>query len=430
MDSQPLIAERFLFVPSYASGTQERHLRLLRKMIWLYFWLLILEGALRKWIVPSLSAPLLVVRDPIILIIYIQAIRCRRFPINSAMLAYFVLLACFILLVVVQVMAGIGGGPLVALYGLRTNFLHLPLIFVLPRVFSYTDVLKIGRWILILSIPMAALMTLQYESSPASWINAATKAEAVQLAFMGGRIRPPGTFSFITGAAHFYVLATAFLLYGLGERARVYSRGLTFAALLSVAIALPVSGSRTLVLGCGIVFAAAVVFGILNPGRAGKIVAVAVLIGVTVAALSQTDFFKEALDAFMARWDEAASSSGGVEQGVLWRFIAWFTQPFSLLPEAGLIGKGIGVGTNAASAMLTGALTFLLAEDEWARVVLESGPLLGFSYLAYRMWIAGNIGFRALKAGAHSQLLPWLLASAACISLVTRSEERRVGKEC
>src|SRR6266851_4848928 len=72
-----------------------------RRMIWLYCWLLIFEGALRKWI-PPLSVPLLVVRDPLVLLIYIQAVRCRRFPINGAMVTYFCLLSLFILLALVQ----------------------------------------------------------------------------------------------------------------------------------------------------------------------------------------------------------------------------------------------------------------------------------------------------------------------------------------
>jgi hypothetical protein len=45
-------------------------LRSLRLLVWLYFWLLLWEGALRKWFFPSPSTPLLVVRDPVVLVIY------------------------------------------------------------------------------------------------------------------------------------------------------------------------------------------------------------------------------------------------------------------------------------------------------------------------------------------------------------------------
>src|SRR5438128_12425793 len=56
-----------------------RHIRFL---IWVYLILLILEGSLRKWIVPEYSNPLLVVRDPVVILIYILALRARVFPFN------------------------------------------------------------------------------------------------------------------------------------------------------------------------------------------------------------------------------------------------------------------------------------------------------------------------------------------------------------
>ena len=62
---------------------EEQQQALLRRMIWLYFALLIIEGALRKWALPSLSAPLLVIRDPVVLLIYVQALRSRQFPVGG-----------------------------------------------------------------------------------------------------------------------------------------------------------------------------------------------------------------------------------------------------------------------------------------------------------------------------------------------------------
>jgi hypothetical protein len=400
-----------------ASVADER-VTALRRMIWLYFWVLIFEGALRKWI-PPLSVPLLVVRDPLVLLIYVQAARCRRLPINGAMVTYFCLLSLFILLALVQITVGIGGGPLVVAYGLRTDFLHLPLIFVIPQVFSYADVLKLGKWIMILSIPMAGLMVLQYMSPPDSWINAATSADAKQIAFVEGKIRAAGTFSFVTGAAHFYILAAAFVIYALAEKPAVYSRWLVWAALFSVVIVQPASGSRTMVLGCGLIAVGAITFGILNPNRARRIFAMAILIGAAVGALSLTSFFQEAVTSFMTRWDTANAATGGVQRGLVWRFFGAFLDAFDVLPMAGLFGKGLGMGTGAGSTLMTGASQFLLAENEWPRVVLESGPLLGFSFLAYRVWIAGKTALAAAGEARRQHLLAWLLAWHACPSLVS-----------
>src|ERR1044072_8882223 len=60
------------------SGT----IRNIRRLIWLYLWLLIFEGSFRKWILPEFSAPLLLIRDPVVLVIYFLAFRARVFPQN------------------------------------------------------------------------------------------------------------------------------------------------------------------------------------------------------------------------------------------------------------------------------------------------------------------------------------------------------------
>jgi hypothetical protein len=385
-------------------------------MIWLYFALLIAEGALRKWALPSLSAPLLVIRDPLVLLIYVQALRCRRFPFNGAILTFFVLLTSFVLLAFFQMISGVGGGPVVAAYGLRTNFLHLPLIFVIPQVFSYLDVVKLGRWMLILSIPMAGLMVWQFLSPPESWLNNATMADTQQISFVLGKVRPAGTFSFATGAAHFFVLATAFLIYGLAEPRAGYPRWLLGASLLGIIIAHPVSGSRLLVLGCALAVVAAIAFPLLCKAGSSKILGVAALICGVLAAFSLTSFFREAMAVFATRWNDA--SGGNLNESLGGRLLGGFLEPFALIPQVGLFGRGIGMGTNVASTLMTGAAQFLLAEGEWSRVIMEAGPLLGFAFLAYRTWLAGGLAIRAAAGARRHNLLAWLLAWDACRNLL------------
>ncbi len=53
-------------------------IRNIRRLIWLYFWLLLFEGALRKWVAPQLANPLLIIRDPVVLLIYALALQGAR----------------------------------------------------------------------------------------------------------------------------------------------------------------------------------------------------------------------------------------------------------------------------------------------------------------------------------------------------------------
>ncbi|MBC7881424.1 MAG: hypothetical protein H7Y37_08820, partial [Anaerolineae bacterium] len=53
----------------------DKNILIIKRLIWISFWLLIFEGALRKWAIPQLSTPLLLVRDPFVLLAYFLAYR-------------------------------------------------------------------------------------------------------------------------------------------------------------------------------------------------------------------------------------------------------------------------------------------------------------------------------------------------------------------
>src|SRR5437660_6926439 len=66
---------------------RSKTIRHIRALIWTYLVLLIFEGALRKWIVPQLSNPLLIIRDPVVIAIFLLALRAGVFPFNRYVLA-------------------------------------------------------------------------------------------------------------------------------------------------------------------------------------------------------------------------------------------------------------------------------------------------------------------------------------------------------
>ena len=120
---------------------EEKAKQRVRQLIWLYLWLLLTEGVLRKWVIPRFSDPLLLVRDPVMLGIYYYAIRARVFPrnfwVNSLWILAFLTLVATILLARFSLVSGyVPTIPLleVTVYGIRTNFLHLPLIFVMANL--------------------------------------------------------------------------------------------------------------------------------------------------------------------------------------------------------------------------------------------------------------------------------------------------------
>ena len=188
---------------------REAKLRRLRQLLWLYFWLLIFEGALRKWILPGLSNPLLLVRDPVALLALWWGwplLQHRRWRLWLQSLLFIGVVAFFLAITV-----GHGDIP-TALYGTRVMVLQLPLIFVFASVFNRNDVLRFAWVFLWLSIPMTLLLAAQSNLPDTHILNVAPGGEG-SAAFQGalGRSRPPGVFTFISGVVSFYSLPASSL---------------------------------------------------------------------------------------------------------------------------------------------------------------------------------------------------------------------------
>lgn len=389
--------------------------KMIKALIWLYIVLLIFEGALRKWVMPSLSDPLLIVRDPITILIYLLAFFSGKFPLNGFILTTFALGA-------LSIMFSIFGGqanPLVLAYGLRINYGHLPLMWVMAQVLTRKDVERMGSFMLLVAIPMTAIMILQFKSPTYAFINRGIGAdEGGQIYGAMGRIRPPGFFSFITGPQVFFPLVAAFFLHQASSHRRLWWAVL-IASGLAILVALPVSISRTVMLATGIVGIAFV----LSMGRAGVSLGsyfrTIVTLGAVAVAVSFLPIFGEGRTVFMSRWETAASGSDGDAWGsIVGRVLGGFTQPLISASHAPFFGRGIGVGSNVGARLLSGRVGFLLAEDEWSKIFQELGPLLGGAFICFRVYIVVYLLWRSLQAlYSRRDNLPILIWSACAFPL-------------
>src|ERR1051325_6778736 len=154
-------------IPEPVLIDRSNRIRTVACLIVLYIFLLIFEGALRKWVMPKYSDPLLVIRDPVLILIYVAALWARVFPRNgwltslviigllSAVVSVFIFLP-FLATLWKQI------GIIVA-YGFRSNFLHLPLIFIMAAVFDENDIKRIGWWVLLGMNSLSFLIVAQFQ---------------------------------------------------------------------------------------------------------------------------------------------------------------------------------------------------------------------------------------------------------------------------
>jgi len=380
----------------------------LKRLIWLYWLLWLFEGALRKWIVPQLAAQFLLVRDPVALLIIIRATQTGIWQLNlwTSILGF--LGATSFAFTVVQ------GIPVsVAVIGLRTVVLHLPLIFIIGRVLTRDDVDRIGNQVLDLGLPMALLMGAQFAAGEGSFLNAGAGLDAAQIGGVGeGRIRAPGVFSFISGAVQFFSLVTAFWLARFGRSQRVgWAFGL---AGMSILIAINVAISRSLAGACAVVFAAFI--WVLITGRVpfGRIVLFVLSAAVLVGLSLGSEVLREGNEALISRFQSANDEEGSIFQ----RASGGFVISGDVLTSAGVMGHGLGIGTNMGASLMGRAGDFLLAESEWPRVVLEMGAVLGLAFIFWRICLYVKMAIDALSALQHDNSLPFLLLAAGGLNLV------------
>jgi hypothetical protein len=401
-------------------------LKRIKQLLWLYFWLLIFEGALRRWLLPGLSNPLLLVRDPIALLAVFWAWPLLRQRPWSPWLQPLFLLAplAFILAITVG-----HGDIFTALYGCRVLVLHLPLIFVFAAVFNRHDVIRFAWVMLWLSIPMAILIATQSNLPETHFLNVGSGGVGTAT-FTGAadRFRPPGTFSFINGVSQFFTLGTASLLVVL-YGAPIRQRGRLFCALAGIAlvVAIPVSISRSLLAGNLQVTAALIIALLLSRAPVLPVLSGLLALVLAVSIATSIPAFQQTAEAFSTRWETAAAaeakntdtnftSAWGVFEE---RILGGITRPLSSLDSTPLLGYGIGAGTNVGSQRLSGDLTFVLGEGAWESSLGELGVPLGLTFLLWRLSLTVWIVRLSLRASSMGNRLPMIFLGAAFLNIIT-----------
>jgi hypothetical protein len=378
----------------------------LRILLWIYLGLLIFEGALRKWIVPSLDTPLLIVRDPVVMWIYIQALRNRLSFNNAFFMPNLVLAVATALL---ATMFG-DGNVFVTVYGLRTDYLQIPLIFLIPQILNREDVIAMGRFLLYVALPVSALVILQFRSPPDSWWNKGAMATHY------GTVRPSGPFSFIAGLVSFYALASAFLFFGYIQ-ARTYKIWLLAPVTFALLVASACSGSRSCLVSVGLVAVVAVLC-VVTRGKGGMgIMVAAVLIALAIPLLSSLSVVQEGTEQLTQRFADTAAQ-GEDTTGFVDRYADTMLRPLSGLDTVPFFGHGLGIGTNAAAGMLRGHREFIGPEEEWGRLIFECGPIFGVLLCLFRIALTAAVARSAFDAFHRGNIFPMLIFAACGLTVL------------
>jgi hypothetical protein len=386
--------------------------RVLRIGLSVYFILLIFEGALRKWVLPEFSTPLLLVRDPIAVFILFTAWRNGFFIWNNYL---FVIIFISIISFFSTILLG-HGNLLVALYGIRIYLLQLPLIFVIENIFDRNQVMHFVKWMIVLSIPMLFLIVWQFYSPQSAWVNRGVGGDDAGAGFTGalGYYRPPGTFSFTNGLSTFFALASPLSLYALIKPTGL-KRWLELLAFCCVLLSIPFSISRSLYFQSVITFIFLMVATVRNTKLfLYQIFAIIFVISLYLFTNLNSDL-STGIKVFKTRFENANESEGGVKGLLLDRFVGGSIEALTSSSQIAFFGAGVGLGTNVGSQLSIGSRKFIISEGEWGRIIGEMGLLIGFILIGLRVMISFKLLSNAYRQLSTDNILPWLLSSSVVL---------------
>lgn len=351
--------------------------------------LVVLEGALRKWVLPQASQFIYFLKDFVLIGAYLHYFLLSPIQIRlfTQKLLILVLIGCMAVWGGVQAFNPSLGSPIIGLFGLKNYFLYIPLIWLVPQMFSTEE--KLYRFIrdyLLLLIPVGLLATAQFFSPPTSPLNVYAWGEEGPAVVTSGlnTVRVTGTFSYLTGYAT-YLLASLCLLLPVISRPqpRLWQTLSLVEGALIVATSF-MTGSRGLVFGSVLlIFSYGLILALTNFSGFFKSVQKLVLPGI-VSVLVVSYGANLAFESFVNR-------AGTVNDSVAGRITSSFSQPFLNFQFKGLDGYGLGATFQANGIIRqlfrlpSGEIIPVGYESEMGRVALEVGPIGFFFWYGLRL---------------------------------------------
>jgi hypothetical protein len=393
-------------------------MKLWKQLVGIALLLVLVDGALRKWVLPSQSLVLFVLKDFALWGGYLlYAWERNPFelprPLRSTWVPF--LLGAYIFVVLLQAFNLRQPAFIVSAVGLKYHLAFMPLVVLVPALIADASeklfVRLLWGYAMCIYLPIVALGVYQFFQPPTAWINQYV-GDTGHVAAVAGHPRITGTFSYIGSFTPYLefgaFLSTSVLLAGVRwaqNELKILGAGLV----ASTAVVLPMTGSRSVV---AIPAVALIVLFLVMKGR-GQWMRLLVVVSLSVFVIGSLGS-GWALQGWTALGDRIEETGPEEAEG---RFMKVLATPIEGVKQAGLFGYG--VGTNAKPA------TRLTDQSDWEgrysgdrgdlRLVMELG-ILGWMVLMVLKFALVYLSFRAVRA-SQSPMEFIVSATAFCVLL-------------
>lgn len=376
---------------------------------------LVLEGVFRKWIFPSLSTPLFLLKDVFILLAGMawfmrQSFKSRADKPRFALPFERLIWRAWVFMCVLY--AGAGGFSQMNIIGLRYYLIMLPLIVLFPSLYNISEMDGAAKKYFYLLIPVCLLGIAQYYSPPGAFINRYAWLHTGKNIALSGMDRPriSGTFSYISPFTA-YLQAMVFIGWSLYLLARGFrEKAVIGVGLVLAFVNLAMTGSRgpfIVVILLSLPFLLALLRNIAT-GK-GKLATLIVTIGVVFLGVYLI------ADPYAAIKERNGKTAPGELRG---RTLGALLTPVYTFADIDIAGIGLGE-TFLGGQELTGEI----AETKFAevyedRVGIETG-IAGYAFVMFVKVYFLIQTWLLYRRALDERIRRWALASLAYqVSLV------------
>lgn len=379
-----------------------------KKAFWLYLVLIFVEGAMRKWFMPSLSNVWMMCREPIVIWTVLSLIGTQN--LRSRVAKAFMIIGCIMMLTTLT----LGHQNVwVAFYGFRIWFFHIPYIFIMSNKLNREDLIRICKFLILVFIPMTVLYVMQWGAPPSSILNASmgggVEEQGVQAAY--GAVRPSGTFGHCVASSYYNPLIVSLFCVTLFSSyyKHIFSKKHFLIFAVAVVLCLITSVSRGAVIQSilTILFIASITILLGNTKTFTKTIVGVIGLFLLFLVLSNVSIEGKSIvapitDRFEMAADQEGGTSGVMSSRVLEPYKFWNDKGILLDPP--FFGYGLGAGSNFGTQTLHIVNSFYSDSQAWGLgehssqiVTNEMGFLFGGIVFVLRIGFCMFLFFSCIK---------------------------------
>ena len=388
---------------------------MIKKLFYLTFVLVLMEGIIRKWFFSS-SIIMVLKYIPIFMMIFVLIYHRKVIKFYKKDYPYYHMLFLFITFISLGIISSYFG-PIVWFIGILSYLGFLILAFITPLVFkNFNDLEKFIDYIIITSVPIFVLGFIQFSLPPSHFLNSYAR-EMNEIAVAGIYTRVTGIFNYI-GVYTTYLTFIIPIIFSRMVYAKPKQRLLLLGLFLLGLFNLFAAGSR----GPAVLVMLSlllILFWILFKARSGtktKFFMVGTFVAIGMIGLVSFNIVEfTSFDSIMARSEQIPEGEIGG------RLIDLFTTPFRYAEIAGMGGFGVGSAHQASNAFGYNLNNYFHVpyEESLERFVLELGIfgtilflLLMFSILfdlTRKVYFVKSIQMNLLAFSIYTTLIQYFI---------------------